>query len=86
MFLEAKGGPETQMPFFSIVLKIFIYLFLQKMRNVVLLQSNFNVSEANRALSVQWESTLAAVNWVGTACVFADNKQEGWCMKRAAGV
>lgn len=30
-------------------------------------------------------STLAAVNGTGTACVSADNKQEGWCVRRAAG-
>lgn len=40
---------------------------------------------ANRALCVQMKSALAAVNWVGTACVFADSKQEGWYMNRAAG-
>lgn len=48
-------------------------------------QTNFSVSKANQALHGQMKSALVAVNWVGTACVFADSKQEDWCMNRAAG-
>lgn len=55
------------------------------MINVIPLQSNFSISEANRALPAQFKSNLAAVNWVGTACVFADGEQEGWCTEGAAG-
>lgn len=69
--------------YFDNVLKLIKYL--SKMINVIPLQSNFSVSEANRALPAQFKSNLAAVNWVGTACVFADGKQEGWCTEGAAG-